>query len=87
MSVKGTTGRVGIAPDRLTEGAYLKRAAVPLFHPDPGKFVTGASVKIGFFESNSELRFHDEIQGNLFAQVDRTMDLLLTKYLSKAAGF
>ncbi len=72
---------------RLTEGKYLKRAAVLLFHPDPEKFVTGASVKIGFFESDSELRFHDEIQGNLFAQVDRTMDLLLTKYLSKAIRY
>ena len=34
---------------KLTEGDYLKRAAVLLFHEDPERFVTGAFVKIGFF--------------------------------------
>lgn len=34
---------------KLTEGLYLKRAAVLLFHPDPEIFVTGAFVKLGFF--------------------------------------
>lgn len=39
---------------RLTEGAYLKRAAVLLFHPDPLRHVGGAFVKIGFFRSQDE---------------------------------
>ena len=39
---------------KLTEGDYLKRAAVLLFHPDPQYFVTGAFTKIGFFRSESE---------------------------------
>ena len=30
---------------RLTDGNYLKRAAVLLFHPDPEAFVTGAYIK------------------------------------------
>ena len=72
---------------RLTDGEYLKRAGVLLFHPDPERFITGASVKIGFFESDSELRFQDEVQGNLFTQVDRTLELLLTKYLSAAIHY
>ena len=33
----------------LFEGNYLKRAAALLFHADPEKFITGAWVKIGFF--------------------------------------
>jgi len=65
----------------LIENGYLNRAAVLLFHPEPQRFVTGASVKVGFFLSDSDLRFHDEIRGNLFQQVDKTLELLLTKYL------
>ncbi|MFN9027183.1 MAG: helix-turn-helix domain-containing protein, partial [Akkermansiaceae bacterium] len=34
---------------KLTEGTYLKRAALLLFHSDPEHFVTGAFVKIGYF--------------------------------------
>ena len=29
----------------------------------------------------SDLRYHDEVRGDLFTQVDRTIDLVLTKYL------
>ncbi len=65
----------------LTDNQYLKRAAVLLFHPDPEKFVTGAYVKIGYFKTDDDLLFQDEINGNLFSQVEKTMDLLLTKYL------
>ena len=37
-----------------------------------------AYVKIGYFRS-SELLYQDVIEGDLFTQVDRTMDLLYTK--------
>ena len=71
----------------LVDGAFLKRAAVLLFHADPEKFVTGAFVKIGFFKNDGELLYHDEVHGSLFAQVDRAMDLLLTKYLKAGIGY
>lgn len=71
----------------LTEGTYLKRAAVLLFHPDPERYVTGAYVKIGYLEANAVLRYHDEIHGDLFTQVDQTMDLLLTKYLKAMISY
>ncbi|MDR1339175.1 MAG: transcriptional regulator, partial [Prevotellaceae bacterium] len=58
----------------------MKRAALLLFHPDSEKFVTGVYVKIGFFRTDSDLLFQDEIHGTLFEQVERTMELLLTKY-------
>ncbi len=72
---------------RLTEGEYLKRAAALLFHPEPQKFFSGAFVKIGYFKSDSDLRFHDIIEGDLFTQLDRTMDLLLTKYTHASIRF
>jgi ATP-dependent DNA helicase RecG len=65
---------------KLIDEGCLKRAALLLFHPDPEKFVTGAYVKIGFFRSESDLQFQDDIHGNLFEQVEKTMELLLTKY-------
>ncbi|MDR0395264.1 MAG: putative DNA binding domain-containing protein [Tannerella sp.] len=64
----------------LIENKHLKRAALLLFHPDPEKFVTGAFIKIGFFRTNTDLLFQDTIHGNLFEQIERTMELLLTKY-------
>ena len=72
---------------RLTEGGYLKRAAVLLFHPDPLRHVGGAFVKIGFFREAAELVYHDEVNGDLFTQARQTLDLLLTKYLKAAVSF
>lgn len=66
---------------RLTEGNYLKRAAVLLFHAEPERFVTGAFVKIGFFENNIDLRYQDEMHGDLFFQVNQTLEVLKAKYL------
>jgi ATP-dependent DNA helicase RecG len=65
----------------LTEDSYLKRASVLLFHDDPEKFITGAYIKIGFFKSDDDLRYQDEVHGNLFSQVEKTLELLYTKYL------
>ena len=66
---------------KLTEEGALKRAAILLFHPDPEKYITGAFIKIGYFQDDAEVLFHDEVQGDLFTQVRETMKLLLTKYL------
>lgn len=68
---------------RLREGKYLRRAAVLLFHPDPARFFAGAFVKVGYFRAEADLAYQDVIEGNLFVQVDRVVDLLRTKY-SKA---
>jgi len=65
----------------LVQGSYLTRAAALLFHPEPERFFTGASVKIGYFESNTDLRYQDEIQGDLFTQVNQTLEVLKAKYL------
>jgi ATP-dependent DNA helicase RecG len=65
----------------LKEGKYLKRAAILLFHPEPEKYVTGSFLKIGYFESDSDLRFQDEVHGNLFEQIEKTTELLFAKYI------
>lgn len=71
----------------LTEGKYLKRAALLLFHPKPEKFVTGAYIKIGYFENEADLIFQDEVHGNLFEQVEKTLDLLFTKYIKAIISY
>src|SRR5690606_6160922 len=72
---------------KLVENGYLKRAAVLLFHPDPEKYVTGAYVKIGYFEREADLIFQDEVHGNLFEQVEGTIDLLFTKYIKAIISY
>ena len=71
----------------LKENKFLKRAAILLFHPDPGQFFTAASIKIGYFESQTEVLFHDEVRGNLFTQANKSMDLLMTKYLKAVISY
>lgn len=72
---------------KLLEDKYLKRAAILLFHPNPDKFVTGAYIKIGYFESDDELKYQDEIQGNIFEQLEKTTDLLFTKYIKSSISY
>lgn len=65
----------------LREGKFLKRAAVLLFHPEPEKYVTGSFIKIGFFEGDDDLKYQDEIHGNIFEQIEKTSQLLFSKYI------
>lgn len=75
-----------VAKLRLTDGRYLRRAAVLLFHEDPEAFATGAFVRIGYFRG-SDLLFEDEVHGDLFLQAEQTTDLLFTKYSEAAVSY
>ena len=66
----------------LYDGDYLTIAAILLFHENPEKWVTGAYVKIGYFENNdSDLRYQDEIHGSLINQAENIIELVYLKYL------
>jgi len=67
---------------KLREGNYLNRAALILFYPHPERLITGAYIKIGFFRTDADLLFQDEVTGSLAEQVDRALDLLTTKYMA-----
>ncbi len=58
-----------------------------LYHSNPEKYITGAYIKIGFFESDSDLRFQDEIHGNLFEQIEKTTEILFTKYIKALISY
>ena len=71
----------------LEDEKMLKRAAILLFHPKPEKYVTGAFIKIGYFENEADLMYQDEAHGNLFEQIEKTMDLLFTKYIKAMISY
>lgn len=70
-----------LASLQLEDGEHLKRAAALLFGKEPERFVPGAFIKLGFFITDDDLRYQDEIHGDLFAQVEKTLDTLRAKYL------
>jgi len=66
---------------RLSEAGHLKRAAIVLFGKDPGKFYPNTTVKIGKFgDSNTDLKFHEVVEGNLIQLKERIVQLLNTKF-------
>ena len=64
----------------LTDGDYLKRSAILLFHHNPEKWIPGAYVKIGYFESEAELSYQDEIHGAILTMPDKVLETLYLKY-------
>ena len=66
---------------RLLDEGKLKRAAVLLFHPEPDRYISGATIKMGYFSDLDEVVYQDEIQGPLVLQVEQAMQALRLKYL------
>ncbi|MDR1572472.1 MAG: putative DNA binding domain-containing protein [Clostridiales Family XIII bacterium] len=64
----------------LTENGELTRAAVLLFHHNPEKYVFGAFVKVGYFESGADLIYQDEFHGSLITVADQIVDTIYRKY-------
>lgn len=65
----------------LTNGQYLTNAAMLLFSKDPERWQLGVYIKIGYFENDADLLFHDEVHGSLLEQLDKTVDLIYSKYM------
>ncbi len=72
---------------QLIENNLLKRATVLLFHKNPEKFFIGSYIKIGYFETDDDLIFQDEIHGNIFDQIEKAMDLLFSKYIKAMISY
>jgi ATP-dependent DNA helicase RecG len=63
------------------DDGHIVRAAVMAFHKNPERWVTGSHIKIGYFVTDSDIRYMDEVYGSLIEQVDKTVDLVYTKYM------
>lgn len=70
-----------LASLQLEEGDLLKRATALLFGAQPERYAPGAYIKIGFFITDDDLRYQDEVHGDLFAQVEKALEILRSKYL------
>ncbi|MBP8988705.1 MAG: transcriptional regulator, partial [Clostridia bacterium] len=65
----------------LLDKGKLRRAAVLLFGKNPKQFYITAYIKIGKFVSATDLISTDDIEGNIFDQVDKAIEILRIKYL------
>ncbi|MCL2321027.1 MAG: putative DNA binding domain-containing protein [Oscillospiraceae bacterium] len=65
---------------QLTEGNYIKRAAILLFHQSPEKWVPGAYIKVGKFTNDADLLYQHEIHGPLISMVDKVMETVYLNY-------
>ncbi len=72
---------------RLYKDENLTNAAALLFYDDPERFIFGSYIKIGYFETDSEIIYQDEIHGSLIHQVDETMEMLYKKYLKAKISY
>ena len=61
-------------------GGRFKRAAVVLLGKNVQKYVLQARIKMGKFLFETERLTTAIVEGNLIQQVDRTLDILRTKY-------
>ena len=71
----------------LLDSEQCRRAASLLFHATPDRWFPGAYVKLGFFESDSALRYQDEVNGPLIRQVPEILEVLQRKYLKALITF
>jgi len=71
----------------LIEGKNLKRAAILLFGKDPQQFYSHAAVKIGRFLTDTDIQTTDIVKGNLFQQLENSLEILKTKYLQSKIKF
>ncbi len=71
----------------LLGNGKLKRAGILLFGKNPKRFWTSAYIKVGKFLTNTDIVSSDDVEGNLFEQVEKTIELLRTKYLISKIRF
>ena len=65
----------------LKNDSYLTNAAMLLFGKNPERWQLGSYIKIGYFETDADLLYQDEIHGSILEQIDKTVELLYLKYM------
>ena len=72
---------------RLTNARYYTNAAMLIFSKDPDKWQLGAYTKIGYFETDADLLYQDEIHGSLLEQIDEIMKVLYLKFMKAKISY
>jgi ATP-dependent DNA helicase RecG len=72
----------------LVDNGFIKRAAIILFGKDPSKFYPNIPVKIGRFgESDSDLKYHEVVEGNLIQIKTKIENILNSKFFIHEIDF
>lgn len=71
----------------LVSNGKINRAGYLLFNSKPHQIIIGAFIKIAYFNSETNILFQDVIEGSLFQQIDKAIELLHTKYIIKTIEF
>lgn len=71
----------------LMNGTYLTNSAMLLFSKDPEKWQLGSYVKIGFFETDADLLYQDEVHGSILEQIDKIVELVYLKYMKAKISY
>lgn len=71
----------------MINNGYLTNAALLLFSKDPERYLTGAFIKVGFFETDADLIYQDEVRGSLFEQIDKVIELIFFKYMKAKISY
>jgi len=72
----------------ITPDGELKAAAILLFGKNPKKFFVTSYFKIGKFgDSDSELKFQDTVEGNIFDMVEAVITLLKQRYIISTISY
>ncbi|WP_216848961.1 ATP-binding protein [Pedobacter sp. L105] len=72
----------------ITPDGELKAAGILLFGKNPKKFFVTSYFKIGKFgDSDSELKFQDTVEGNIFDMVEAVITLLKQRYIISKIGY
>ncbi|MEH2942854.1 hypothetical protein VSQ32_08270 [Lachnospiraceae bacterium KK002] len=58
---------------RLTNAGHYTNAAMLLFSKDPDKWQLGSYTKIGFFETDADLRYQDEVHGPFWSRLIKSL--------------
>ncbi|UOY08228.1 putative DNA binding domain-containing protein [Muricauda sp. SCSIO 64092] len=73
---------------RLMQDGKIKRGALILFGKDPNKFYPNVAVQIGRFgKDDADLRFQEQLEGNISWLLVRVPQLLNEKFLTKQISF
>jgi ATP-dependent DNA helicase RecG len=72
----------------ITPDGELKAAAILLFGKNPKKFFVTSYFKIGKFGvSDTELKFQDTVEGNIFDMVEAVITLLKQRYIISTISY
>lgn len=86
--VEGLTTAEILEKLRLLQNGKIKRAAIILFGKDPNRFYPNIKVKVGRFGADdTDLRFQEEVEGNLMQLLRQVPELLNSKFFTKPIDF